>query len=273
MKVFFRQIYIEEGVQFSFSIDFQGHISKVITALLKPSEKFIKKYGEDFDLVFNVSAKRGLLENEIRGPAVFKKTKDVEYTIFLPFDVITRKSEVAQSALEYLLAGAICVFEKLEFDTANVLERQGALIEEICSDPAMFKTEDELKLAARLATGEGVRSIEHSPNMAREFPNDDNGAVLQTLFDAGIDLTVEHDIEFMHVLPDEKAADAMQRHLRQLGLNGDVVENELDGEFDVAVVVRMIPSHAEITRVEKQLAALAESNGGRPDGWGIEQAR
>ena len=98
MKVHFRQIYIEPGVTFPFSCDLQRRLAREVSALVEPSAKFLKKYGDDFELTFNVSAKSGIDANEIRGPSVFRRAKDVEYTIFLPFDLITRDSDVPVSA-------------------------------------------------------------------------------------------------------------------------------------------------------------------------------
>jgi hypothetical protein len=138
MQVFFGQIYIQVGVGFPFSHRFQRRLSNEVTAVTVPSAKFINKYGADYNLMFNVSAKKEIQDNEIRGPTVFKKDKDVEYTVFLPFDVITRNPEVAKSALGFLLKGVCYVFELLDIETASLVERQASLIEQICADPMMF---------------------------------------------------------------------------------------------------------------------------------------
>src|SRR5580704_1479285 len=99
MKVYFSQIYIKPGVSFPFSHHFQVHLSNVITDLVVPSPSFVEKYGDDFDIVFRISAKREIRDNEIKGPTVFNKEKDIEYTVFLPFDVIHRAPDVNRSAL------------------------------------------------------------------------------------------------------------------------------------------------------------------------------
>ncbi len=103
MKVFFRQTYIETGATFPFSVHFQRRMTEVVTSLVVPSAKFLSKYGDDYDLIFNVSAKRGLQENEIRGPGIYRRTKDVEYSVFLPFDVIMASSDIYRTALEILV--------------------------------------------------------------------------------------------------------------------------------------------------------------------------
>jgi hypothetical protein len=110
-----------------------------VTALVEPSAKFTNAYGRDFELTFNISAKQGLADNEIKGPTVFKKTKDVEYTVFLPFDVIIRQVDAPKHALTFLLKGVCDVFASLDIDNAKVLRKRQSLVEGICSDPTMLK--------------------------------------------------------------------------------------------------------------------------------------
>lgn len=138
MNVHFRQTYCVPDVYFPFSHLFQHRISEEVEALVEPSVKFVKKYGEDFDLIFNVSAKPGLSENEIRGPAVYRKTKDVEFTIFLPYDVIMRHADAPRHALRFLLKDVGEVFDKLEIEKTRFVEQQESIIEGICSDPTML---------------------------------------------------------------------------------------------------------------------------------------
>jgi hypothetical protein len=139
MKVHFGQIYIEPRASFPFSYRCQQRISREVTALVKPSPKFIKTYGTEFKLMFNVSAKCGIRENKIKGPSVFRKSKNVEYTIFLPFDVIIRDAEAPKSALRFLLEGVYKIFDALEISKSKLVERQDELINGICSDPAMLE--------------------------------------------------------------------------------------------------------------------------------------
>ena len=153
MKVWFGQIYIEPGVSFPFSHHFQRRLSQEVTALVKPSANFLKNYGEDFELMFRISAKKALHDNEIRGPTVFRKTKDVEYTLFLPFTVIMRHADAPKVALTFLLKGVCDVFDLLEIDKTKLIEKQASLIDGICSDPTMLAEPswdpDENKLPQR----------------------------------------------------------------------------------------------------------------------------
>jgi hypothetical protein len=139
MKVFFGQIYIEPDVAFPFSIAFQQRMSGEMTKLVEPSDHFISEYGEDWNLIFRISSKRSLPENELRGPTVFAKEKDVEYSIFLPFDEITADDDWARSALHHLMNGVISIFARLEIDSANLKIEKNRVIQEICSDSACFK--------------------------------------------------------------------------------------------------------------------------------------
>ena len=139
MKVHFGQIYIEAGVNFPFNYLFQRHLSNEISALVTPSPMYLKKYGSEFELMFRISAKKSIQENEIRGPAIFRKAKDIEYTIFLPYDVIMCSPEVLKSALQYLFQGVVSVFNLIGIDTSKILEKQASLIEQICSDKTMVK--------------------------------------------------------------------------------------------------------------------------------------
>jgi hypothetical protein len=140
MKVAFSQVYIELGANFPFSVHFQRRLTKDVTALVQPSAKFIEIYGSDFELIFRISAKHNLSDNEVRGPTVFRKAKDVEYTIFLPFDVIVAHSHAPKHALMFLLNGVCDVLDRLEIDTERLRDAQQSLIEAICADPSMLDT-------------------------------------------------------------------------------------------------------------------------------------
>jgi hypothetical protein len=139
MHVHFRQIYIEPGVSFPFSHHFQNRLAKTITSMIAPSAKYLEKYGGDFDLTFNVSAKTAIADNEIRGPAVFRKTKDVEYTVFLPYEVITRHVHAPKHALTFLVRAVCRVFDMLEIDNSKVIAAQDSIIDGICSDPTTLR--------------------------------------------------------------------------------------------------------------------------------------
>ena len=86
MIVFVTQIYIEPGCDYPCPHIFQQFVSQEITRRVEMSTSFAQQVGPDFKLIFRMSAKPALEAPEIKGPTVFKKDKDVEFTIFLPFE-------------------------------------------------------------------------------------------------------------------------------------------------------------------------------------------
>ena len=138
MRVHFGQIYIQPNVTFPFSNRLQRRLAERVSGLVAASATFTSKYGPDWDLMFRISAKTDIGENEIRGPTVFTKEKDVEYTIFLPFDIIANTDCVPQLALQFLLEGCCHVLRGIDIDPAALEEAMEPMIESICSDPQMF---------------------------------------------------------------------------------------------------------------------------------------
>ena len=138
MRVFIGQIYIKPGVDFPFSHQMQGWLGEQLSSMANPSAEFVRKYGADFALVVRVSADTGIVENRIKGPTIFKKTRDVEYTVFLPFDVIDKASDGCRVALDFLLRGIESVFHQAGIDAERLPERKASILDHICSDASMF---------------------------------------------------------------------------------------------------------------------------------------
>jgi hypothetical protein len=139
MKIYVTQIYIQAGVGFPFTHRFQQFISRELTNRVQLSERFIEQYGEDFDLTFNMSAKSEIADTEIKGPTVFRRDKDVEYTIFLPFDDQTQDSDLLHSIVVKLLAGIVRVLDDLKFDTTRLSGDSLSLADHVVNDPVMTK--------------------------------------------------------------------------------------------------------------------------------------
>lgn len=116
-----------------------------------------------------------------------------------------------------------------------------------------------------------------------DYPDDENGSVLQSMRDAGMDMTREYPVEFWHVFSDQDSAQAMLDEVVTLGIQAELFDNseeledddedaeEIDaGEgFDVLCIVPLVPTHEGITATESKLAALAKRLGGAADGWGV----
>ena len=107
--------------------------------LVTSSNEFENRYGADWDVILRISAKCGLTENELRGPTVFKKDKHVEFTIFLPYDVIIVQKHWCSYAVDYLINGTCMVFEKLSLSSRELNQQKKKIIEIICSTDSMIK--------------------------------------------------------------------------------------------------------------------------------------
>lgn len=139
MKVWVSQIYIEVGVNFPFSHLWQIWLTEQLSAIAFPSAKFVAKYGEDFKLGVNLSARKELRDNEVRGPSVFKKYRNVEYTLFLPYDVIIRSTDGCRVAMEFILKGIQDIFAKANIDADGFEAKKASIIDHVCSDATMLK--------------------------------------------------------------------------------------------------------------------------------------
>ncbi len=139
MKIHVAQIYVEPGTSFPFSHLWQRWMSAELSARAVPSKKFVTKYGDDFELMIRISAKKKLTDNEVRGPSIFRKQKDVEYTLFLPYDVIIEAPNGCRVAMEFILRGIVDIFAAAHIDAKGLEAQQLYLIDHACSDPSMFE--------------------------------------------------------------------------------------------------------------------------------------
>lgn len=101
------------------------------------------------------------------------------------------------------------------------------------------------------------------------FPNDENGDVLRRMQATGDHLDQPRDIDFNHVFQKEEEAQQFSDAIRRLGYEKVSYKFwEMKEVWDACVVVFMVPSHAEITRIEQKFDAVAREFFGRADGWG-----
>ncbi len=142
MKIFVGQIYVQPGVTFPFSHYFQKWLGQEMSKLVKPSDSFLKTYSDEYDLIIRLSAKSEIPRPEVVGPTVFKRDKDVEYTIFLPHSgkQFHLKADLGES-LKLLMDSVATVLRVLRLDASQFEEKSPALIDQILSDPAMFELE------------------------------------------------------------------------------------------------------------------------------------
>lgn len=139
MSVHVSQIYPEAGVSYPFNHRFQKYLSDLLSAKVRTSQKFAELYGPEYDLIFRMSAKEGLARPEIKGPTVFKRDKDVEYTVFLPFDrSVDMDANTLSRALDLLLSSMIEILEELDMTTTGLSAKLSAIIDRILGDAKMI---------------------------------------------------------------------------------------------------------------------------------------
>jgi hypothetical protein len=138
MKVAFSQVYFEVGAAFPFSVHFQRFLTREVTDLVRPSHAFTESYGTVRELIFRISAKHKLGDNEIRGPSFFRKAHQVEFTVFLPFDLIVVHADAPRHALYFLLKGVSEALDLVEIDKSKLIQKSQSLIDSICADRIML---------------------------------------------------------------------------------------------------------------------------------------
>ena len=101
-------------------------------------------------------------------------------------------------------------------------------------------------------------------------PNDENGDVLRRMEAQGDNLNRARNIDFTVVFADQNAAETFAEHFRKQGyaVSVEFAETVKELPWDVVVVKHMMPSHHEITDFETTLQEVADTLGGRNDGWG-----
>src|SRR5262245_56593301 len=104
-----------------------------------------------------------------------------------------------------------------------------------------------------------------------EYPHDENGDVLRQMYEAGMDMSAEHEIDLWHLFDDQDDAEEMVRRVGTMGIQARMKENRDSDAWDVQCIVPMVPTHAAITEMERKLAEVADECGGHPQGWGVLQ--
>ena len=98
---------------------------------------------------------------------------------------------------------------------------------------------------------------------------DTNGELLRLMQEQGDDLAAPRDIDFFLIFATRAAAEACaQGATEALGLPAQVSPYEKTDKWQLVLTRHMPPDHAELNRLEMQIAGLARQHGGDADGWG-----
>ena len=106
-----------------------------------------------------------------------------------------------------------------------------------------------------------------------QFPDDDNGKMLQAMADAGIDLSNALDVDFFLVFEDQRDAESALEELGKSDLEGEIelLLNDESGKWELIVCLNMVPAYSTIVEQEINLHEFAQEFGGVTDGWGVMQ--
>ena len=104
------------------------------------------------------------------------------------------------------------------------------------------------------------------------FPSDETGQVLAEMQQAGIDLSISHDVVFYHLFEKQAQAQAMADFISQnmTKVTVNLHPDETPNVWDVDCTVNMLPSYEAIVKQEADFEQLAAKYSGYNDGWGVE---
>jgi hypothetical protein len=103
---------------------------------------------------------------------------------------------------------------------------------------------------------------------------EENEEILRRIVDGGNNLEPPRPVDFAHVFTDQASATRFAEAVRVEGFEVRIekINDETDfgaDPWDVTASRMMIPTCETITTTEVQLDTLAQSYGGRADGWGF----
>ena len=96
----------------------------------------------------------------------------------------------------------------------------------------------------------------------------ENRAVLAQIVSSGGDLTASRKVDFEHVFPDDQTAARFVQLAQSAGYEAEVWHTE-DGEWNATARARLISTAQGITDIEIALDQIANTVGGKADGWGF----
>ena len=110
-----------------------------------------------------------------------------------------------------------------------------------------------------------------------QFPDDDNGAMLQCLTEHRFDFSIEHPVDFFAVLPTQTSAEAIAESYRQRQSEDPAItdvelRDAADGNSKEVVITRvMMVEYLAVRDFEAELNRACRQHKGDSDGWGVLQ--
>lgn len=104
------------------------------------------------------------------------------------------------------------------------------------------------------------------------YPNDETGNVLADMADAGIDLSIKHNVVFFQLFEQKEQAQEMADFLSEKFPEMSIVvkADESPNVWDVDCTVTMVPDYDVVVAQEQEFERISAKFKGYNDGWGIE---
>ena len=104
--------------------------------------------------------------------------------------------------------------------------------------------------------------------MTDDYPNDADGDALRRVADDGNDMGAPMVLDFPVVMPTETSAKRFAAVAATRGYRAEVWRHEDDPDWDVICSVAMVPTYADVVRIQQELTEWAAPYGGCCDSWG-----
>ena len=110
-------------------------------------------------------------------------------------------------------------------------------------------------------------------DIKQNWPNDETAELLRLMQEQGDDLSQPRDIDFFLIFEtrDEAVGFANQAESGR-EFRVETSRYEKTSKWQARLTAHLVPVHAEIVMLEKQVARLGREYGGQPDGWGCAPA-
>ncbi len=114
---------LSPGLENKFADSVGSSLREILTNNFLSWSNFFKKFPE-YSLCFYIVTKKGVEEVEIKGPGIFKKNTEVEYSIFLP-----EKADNVISYIDAIFEGLSKILKNYEIEKNKIDEMKKQLLE------------------------------------------------------------------------------------------------------------------------------------------------
>jgi hypothetical protein len=102
-----------------------------------------------------------------------------------------------------------------------------------------------------------------------QFPNDENGEALKSLYKEGLDFKKTHSVEFFIAVPDKKSGELLVDVLKAEGFHCFLEQDDETDEWSCCTSKNMLLDYNTIVDIQNRLDELSKPHGGFSDGWGV----